>query len=594
MAKKAKAAVDILDELGALADGGAPKITPDAIEKPMDRDYRELITDLEYRLWGLKTTRSNYQTVWADLADYVSPSLGAHIQRKDQNQQGFLKASKILDNTAFEKLRTLAAGMLGGMSSPTKPWFRLAMPDMIQDDNSVKVWLSDVEQRIRAVMDGGKFYEALTLAYMDLGLFGTAAMLIYADEKTTISCRPLPVGQYYFEADDKGEITGLYREMSLTLYQLVRAYGVEALPAQLQLDYESKRGFDISYTVFQAIQPNKDFNPYVKGKDLNEYSDIHWLDGRHEGRLLSYKGFREKPFCAPRWHVPAGGSYGTSSPAWEALADIKQLQDTTAFKLQAVAKNISPPLIAHEMFKNQPAAFMPKGIMFSGNLNEIYAKPLYEARIDITPLQMDIQDLRQRINQVFFGDLWLLLANMEGIQPRSNLEIIERKGEKILQLSPIVQKIQSELLKPAIERIFLILHREGKLPPMPPAIQQMSGEEIKIEYVNELAVAQNAKDTVPIEQFVAFLGNMAAARPDVLDKLNGDEAIDLYSRALGVNPKMVVDTDEANAVRDARAQQQQQMAMMQQGLAAAQGAKTLSETEVGGGVNALSRMMGVA
>jgi hypothetical protein len=87
---------------------------------------------------------------------------------------------------------------------------------------------------------------------------------------------------------------------------------------------------------------------------------------------------------------------------------------------------------------------------------------------------------------------------------------------------------------------------------------------------------------------------MAALKPEVLDNLNFDETFIKYGDMLDVDPSLFHTPAEVIQLRQARAQQQQQQAALQTGAAAAQGAQTLSQTDVGGGQNALQLMMGRA
>ena len=89
---------------------------------------------------------------------------------------------------------------------------------------------------------------------------------------------------------------------------------------------------------------------------------------------------------------------------------------------------------------------------------------------------------------------------------------------------------------------------------------------------------------------------MAALFPEAKDKLNIDEIIDEYNHLLG-NPDKIINSD--SVVQQIRArnaqliQQAQRAQMLQNGGAAAVGAaKTLSDTDVGQGQNALQMMLG--
>jgi hypothetical protein len=89
------------------------------------------------------------------------------------------------------------------------------------------------------------------------------------------------------------------------------------------------------------------------------------------------------------------------------------------------------------------------------------------------------------------------------------------------------------------------------------------------------------------------VGNLAGVRPDVLDKINFDETVDQYSDMMGVSPKIVIPTEQANETRQARAEAAAQQQQAAQAMQAVEGAKLLSETQIGGGENALQRMVGL-
>jgi hypothetical protein len=80
-----------------------------------------------------------------------------------------------------------------------------------------------------------------------------------------------------------------------------------------------------------------------------------------------------------------------------------------------------------------------------------------------------------------------------------------------------------------------------------------------------------------------------AVDPGAGDNLDFDEAAREYGDMLGVPAKMIRDMREVLEIRRDRAKKEQQAALLQQTSAAVAGAKTLSETNVGGGQNALPR-----
>jgi len=104
--------------------------------------------------------------------------------------------------------------------------------------------------------------------------------------------------------------------------------------------------------------------------------------------------------------------------------------------------------------------------------------------------------------------------------------------------------------------------------------------DLSVEYTSVMAQAMKLTGITGIERFVAFAGQVAQAKPEVLDKIDFDQTLDEYAAMVGTPPSMVRDDDAVAAMRKQRAEQEQAMqqaAIAQQG---AQTAKALSETQV--------------
>jgi hypothetical protein len=213
--------------------------------------------------------------------------------------------------------------------------------------------------------------------------------------------------------------------------------------------------------------------------------------------------------------------------------------------------------------------------------------PVYEVRPDLSGMTADIQECQGRIKEVFFYNLFLMISQLDTV--RTATEIDARREEKLIQLGPVLERFQNESLDPDITRVYHIMDRAGLLPEQPP---EMKGHPMRPEYVSMLAQAQRAAMTAGMERFVSFVGNLNAVKPDTIDNVNIDETVNEYAEMLGVPAKIVASLAEVAKIRAMRAQQQQAQAQMQTADAAVQGAKVLSETNVGGGQNALQQMIG--
>jgi hypothetical protein len=151
-----------------------------------------------------------------------------------------------------------------------------------------------------------------------------------------------------------------------------------------------------------------------------------------------------------------------------------------------------------------------------------------------------------------------MLSNMEGIQPRNQFEIAERKEEKLLALGPVLENIYNNQLEPCVDRAFEIGLKRNLFPPPPREIQN---QRLAVEYISTLAQAQKAVATGAVERLVGFASQWAAMKPEVLDKLDADQSIDVYADLIGAPAAIVVPDDKVQAAREARAEAEQQAKM---------------------------------
>jgi hypothetical protein len=144
-------------------------------------------------------------------------------------------------------------------------------------------------------------------------------------------------------------------------------------------------------------------------------------------------------------------------------------------------------------------------------------------------------------------------------------------------LGPVLERLHNELLSPLIDITFDRLSDAGVLPPAPP---ELSEADIDIEFVSVLAQAQRAVATSGMERLFNTAMAMAQVKPDVLDKLDFDQAIDDMADAQGVNPALVVPDDVVARLREERATAMQKAQAAANAPQAVESAKTASEIDV--------------
>lgn len=555
---------------------------------PRDEQRMALRRYLDQRLVGMRTERYSWWAHWAQLAEYILPRRYKWLITQNQANRGSQINQNIIDSTATIAARTLAAGMMAGITSPAKRWFRPVIPnDDAMEIPEVKLWLDEVGKRMLHVMSESNFYNALHVLYMDLCIFGTAVMIIQEDYEDVFRCYNPAAGEYYLASSARFQNDTQYREFTLTVRQLVQKFGIDNVSDTARTLYKSQgAGLDKEIIVGHAIEPDTEGDNFGKQTNM-PYREIYWEIGSGENYVLSITGYHEQCFIAPRWDTVSNDPYGRS-PAMDALGDVKQLQQETKRKAQAIDKMVNPPMYADVSLKNQPATLIPGGITYGPTTQgNVGFKPVYEIEPPIGELKEDIKEVQERIKKIFFNDLFLMISSIDTVHTATDIDA--RKEEKLIQLGPVLERFENEALTPAITRIFNIMLRLNLFPKPP---RQIQGMPIQIQYSSVMADAQRAVETTGIERLFAFAGNLAAAIPQIMDTLDPDEAIDEYGAALGVSPKIIRTPEAVANIRQMRNQQQEENAQMQQGLAMAEGAKTLSQVDVGGGQNAIQAMVG--
>lgn len=539
------------------------------------------------RLAGLRADRYSWWVHWAELATFILPRRYKWLVTPNQWNRGSPINGAIIDSTGTIALRTLASGLMSGITSPTRPWFKLTIEGLSTDiTDPANRWLAEVERRMYRVFAESNYYTAKAVQYMDIGGFGTAPLMINEDYENVIDCDNPCAGEYYIANNDKNYVDVFYREFTKTVSATVQWFGKDNCTDATKRLYESGgASLTQEVAICQAVEPNT--APHGKTSKEFAFRSVYWeRDSGSEAPFLQERGYHEFPIVCPRWDLISNDAYGRS-PAMDALGDIKQLQQETKRKAQAIDKMVNPPMVADVQLKNQPASLLPGGVTYVTGQNNVGFKPVYEVQPRIAEMQQDIAEIQSRIRTVFFNDLFMMISQLQTV--RTATEIDARREEKLVMLGPVLERFQNEDLDPTIERTYNIMNRAGLLPPPPMSI---AGKPIKVEYVSILAEAQKLGGAASIERWLQLLGNMAAVNPEVLDTCNFDRTSKKYASIMSIDPELPNTPDEIMAIRAARQKMNEQAAITTATPGAAAAAKNLSETDVGGGKNALQAILG--
>jgi hypothetical protein len=507
----------------------------------------DLTKTIMARFDRLKTGRQNWETHWQEVADYMQPRK-ADVTRT--RSKGDKRTELVFDSSPIQAVELLAASLHGMLTNPSTPWFSLRYKDQGLDmDDEAKLWLEGVTETMYTAFNRSNFQQEIFELYHDLITFGTAAMFIEEDQGDLLKFSTRHINEIYITENDKGRIDTVYRKFKITLRAAAQQFG-DSLSEEARNKVE-KDPFD-EIDILHAVYPRQDFNPTKKDKENMEFESVY-VEYKN-GNELSVGGFVEFPFVVPRYLKASHEIYGRS-PAMTALPDVKMLNEMSKTTIKAAQKQVDPPLLVPDDGFLLPVRTVPGGLNFyrSGTRDRI--EPLNIGANNPLGLNMEEQR-RTAIRNVFYVDQLLM---QQGPQMTAT-EVIQRNEEKMRLLGPVLGRLQSELLKPMIDRCFAILLRNNQFAQAP---DFLSGQDIEIEYVSPLAKAQKGTELSSITRAIEILGSLANVAP-VFDYINFDALVKHVADLVGVPQKVLKLQSQVNAEREQAAQQQEQMAQMQQ------------------------------
>lgn len=578
---------------------------PPMTDKPQKKssDWGRLYNHLEGRLQGMRMWRYSWWLYWQQLAQYILPRRYKWLVTANTMWRGTPLNNSIIDGTGTLAMQVCASGMWTGLTSPSRPWFKLGIPLQNGDlDRDAEAWLTDTTKRMAVVLHQSNFYTVMAQAFQDVATFGTAPVIIYEDAEDVIRCYLPCAGEYYLAADGRMAISVFYREFTMTVAQIVDMFGLENCPQDIRLLWNEGGGsWSNEFVIAHAIEPNNPLQPWGKFKGEVQvvsssfvYREVYWLRGQDIGGELSRRGFHERCFMTARWSTVANDPYGRS-PGMDALGDIKQLQLETLRKAELIDKMVRPPMLADVDMKNEPSSIRAGEITYVDTTNGKKGfTPAFQVDHQGLPaLTQDITTVQQRIDRTFFVDLFMAISRMEGVQPRNELELSKRDLERLQGLGPFITLFETEFATPALARVYAIMERKGLLKPMPPSLKKTP---MQIEYQSILRLAQMSAEAVQMKTFFQTAGEMSAAAkaaqvPDPIRIINLDDAMRRYASVVRFDPDLLYTKDEVERHDKEHLQQQSQAQVAATTPAMVGAAKTLADTSLEGNT-ALTAILG--
>lgn len=507
---------------------------------------------LKQRYEELKLLRSNLDSLFMDSQRYVRPNSNRfdHGETKKQHDG----SREIFDDTAVWCNQMFANGLASNLVPKSDRWMYLKVKNKPSGelDNTELAYLQAVSDRIlhEFSLPESQFYSSSHECFLDIGAYGTSPVQIsYIDGVVNFRARPL--ADVFFDTNQHGQVDTVFYRCYKTARQLMQMFP----------QVEKMQGFDASksvhdkYELVYTIEPNDNKVAKKGGRVGNErpYVVTYWSPQLKEP--ISVDGSSYFSFLVPRWSKLADEVYGRG-PAFTCLSQIRVLNKMVKELLTSAEYLNFPTLTAEEDSIMLPMKYGSRQIMFH-EPGSAKPEPILAGNQPQYMMEM-VRMYRETINRSFFVDQ---IIRQEKKERQSVLEIQDSRGQMLNQLAPLLNRMESEYLGPAIEITYELLNRSGELPDAP---ESLNGVDLEVAYTSPSAQAQYATRLSDISAFMRDLAPLAQIKPELLQSIDGRELFDSYAKYRNVSPSVIRSQEDIDAENAAAAEAEQEQMVMQQ------------------------------
>lgn len=542
----------------------------------------------------LRERQASIENLAKDVSEYLAPARGRYPgdDRKPDQAHG-KRGSKIIDSTPVDCFEIAYNGMFSGLTSPSRPWHRTKFEDRaLNEYGPAKLFMDAVSERRNALLRSSNFYSSIHSAFAEVIAFANCLLMMREFEAGGFVFRPFTFGEYCWSRGANGKIDTVYRHEWMSAKQMVEEFGETAVSRQVREAITNNRPY-LPFEVLHAVEPRA-FRDVSRRDVRNKRFRSVWMELSNDKNLLRESGFDDFPYAGAGWLMIGSDNYGCNSPGVQSLPDNKMLQDMEESCLMATHQELDPSLQVPSTQRGQPIRKTAGGVTYVDSTSgEGGIKRLFEFKFDLQAGEAKSEAIRQRIRKTFKNDIFMMIsaAQMNGRQPPTATQIMIMDANNKTQLGPFIERLEDELLDPIVTFVTQRIMARPWLYGVPEPPQEVWGQAYKIEYVSLLAQAQQMTGTQAINEGLVFAETAAQVNPEVLDNYDFDEMAREHGDLIGIPPRLMRSQDQVAKVREVRAQKMAAAEQAQMAMAAAQGAKTLSETKTDE-PNALTALLG--
>jgi len=540
---------------------------------------------LKTRVKDNEAIKQHWHNIWEFCGEYV------HTRKQhflSSPLPGEFLTEQLYSTVAPQANSAMSSALLGQLWPNGARSVRLTRPKHIPDTKESKDYYKKITNVYTGFLDQpeANLVPALSEYFFDQGAFGIAGV----HRKRTndfiqpLKFFPVTVKNLLVEDNKEGRIVTVFIDDTYTVRQLVETFGIENVSKDNK-DRYLKGAFHDKVRVMQVVEPRMVNNPKFQFGNKNfPISSIHfeW----DTSKILRESGFLQHPLIVSRFAKAIGELYGRS-PAMFAMPAVLRLNLIMEILQKNSEKVGSPPL-----YLLDNGALGPTIVDTSADaLNVFQTTRLGEKSPigaindvgDLRPLLELAEILKNEITQAFLIDR-LLDFNNETRMTLGEAQIRDRiRGDAN---SAIYKRQLNELFTPLLQGAFNDLLDMGHmgvvrgsdaeaeiidrgLEPLylPESVKNALEKDLpiyEIEYISPAARVMQTEEVQGLTSFLDISVGVASAMPEALDNIDIDAVIKEMANLTNIGEDKLNDSDTVKAIREARAQAQQEAAKMEQ------------------------------
>lgn len=521
----------------------------------------------------LKQRAGNMASHRQDIAAVIMPRRGGFSG--EETPEGERLFDEIFDSTPQQAARGLGSA-LGTMLRPEgQKWSFIRADDSgLNDADEARWWFNEVDNiMLKRAFENPKsrFRQAMGEADVDLVVFGENT--VFAGENATLDgmlYQTQHLRDIFKMTNSDGQIDGVVRRKHMTARQARQFFGPNAGDVVKEAE-EAEKKTNEKYEFLHFVIPREE--KHIGGFNTRlPYTSI-WIE-LSKKELLTESGFHEFPFVVARFDTTTGEDDGRG-PGMVALPDSNMLQAMDESVLIGAQKAVEPPILAPDDGSFNAGNTFPGGISYydaelAKEMGRMPVQPMDTgARVDIG-LEMQ-QDRREQVKNAFFKNV--LALPVDGPQMTAT-EVIARNQEFLREMGGVFGRLESDYIAPIVERTFNVMLRNGAFPEIPEILQ---GQRIRFEYESPLKKTRQQVEAAAAQQWKDDLLMMAEIKPEVMDIFNADEYAKFQAMANSVPLKLQNSGETIEAIRQQRAEQEDQAMKEEQAMMMAEGGEKASK-----------------